>query len=298
MSDTLRQQLQQAEAAISANNFFAARSILLPLAQANPDNADVWWALARAQTDTATQRDMLKRVIQLNPYKSDAVAMLTGLDAPRATAGFDQIAPAVPVMSSAPMQTPNVSVSSNNMSGSMNNMPRATPLATSYTPTPTARSNRGRYILLGVAGTLVLGCLICVGIVASIVNNPSFQAAISMPARIPANTVDKGAIMVGSDVTDNISVLDHYSYTYKASKGEQVAFTVTRTGSPSNTSVLIGIYDTSGKRLNATDITDAATNKPLTLTQTFAADGVYTIVIGGLSSSTNYTLSVTSNAAR
>ena len=77
-----------------------------------------------------------------------------------------------------------------------------------------------------------------------------------------------------------------------------MAFTVTRTGSPSNTSVLIGIYDTSGKRLNATDITDAATNKPLTLTQTFAADGVYTIVIGGLSSSTNYTLSVTSNAAR
>ncbi len=287
-SDQLDQQLQKAEQFITTKDFFAARAILLPLAQANPDNAKIWRLLAKAQTNPETQRDMLKRALQLDPSDSEASLLLAMLDMPQSTI---------------PMQ-PATQSSAGTYGQVSPGIMSSSPGGQIVTQTPRSQ-NRVLYILLGVGGTLVCLCLACVGIIGlgvnSVVGNPTFQAAFStgfsvlnLPSQLPAKTIPQSALTAGQSVTGTAATLQYLAYTYEGTADQQITVTVTKTSGSKNTpNVLFGIYDTEGRLIKAITFTDAIqNNNQQALSVSLKADGTYTILVTGLSSSTNFTLTL------
>jgi hypothetical protein len=79
------QQLQQAFQLIKQGQRQEAAQILVPIVRAEPNNADAWWLLANAVTNTEQQRRALEKVLSLRPGDDRAqkkLAQLTGAPPP------------------------------------------------------------------------------------------------------------------------------------------------------------------------------------------------------------------------
>jgi hypothetical protein len=68
--------LQQAYRLIKDGNKTQATSILVPIVRAEPNNADAWWLLANAVSNTEQQRRSLEQVLRLRPNDEKARRML------------------------------------------------------------------------------------------------------------------------------------------------------------------------------------------------------------------------------
>src|SRR5690242_9480214 len=77
-------QLEKATAFIKIGKRGEARTILVSLLKAEPDNAAGWWLMANAVSDTEHKKRALQRVLQLRPGDQKAEAMLAKLDMPGA----------------------------------------------------------------------------------------------------------------------------------------------------------------------------------------------------------------------
>jgi hypothetical protein len=76
MSDSTQQALRQAYDLIKAKKRDEAVQILLPILQADENNANAWWLLANALTDPNDAREALENVLRLRPDHDKAAAML------------------------------------------------------------------------------------------------------------------------------------------------------------------------------------------------------------------------------
>lgn len=364
MSNLASQPLQQAYQYIKDKQYFEARAILLPIVQAEPENADAWWLLANAQTDPNASRDALNIVLKLKPENANARAMLERIDArypqPNATSvetttadstnPFDDLpdpfsvpsTPSAAASAKAPIN-PNAPASLDDLLSSMGkpgatsassstpsgtttstsgNMPVYTVPRVSNTPITTQSPARGRnrtlYILLGVATTLVCLCLACVGVfvfsAGRLVSDPTFQAAIGtglavfqLPDQLPLNAQRKGLISTDNSVDGTIQQSTYYTYTYEANESETITVKLTPHNSSSNSGALVGLYDKDGKKVAGSGLFDSIStqasskqsgqslNTLQSFTYKFKTGGNYTILVGGIGKSTDYTLSISSD---
>lgn len=79
MSDT-RQQLAKAFDLIRQDQLDAAMTLLRPITEAQPENADAWWLLANASSEPRDARRALVNVLKLNPSYPKARALLDKLN--------------------------------------------------------------------------------------------------------------------------------------------------------------------------------------------------------------------------
>ena len=79
-SSTTGDSLSKAYRLIEADELGAARAVLEPLVEAEPDNADAWWLYAHAVTDTFAARRALDQVVRLNPNYPGAAELLNQLE--------------------------------------------------------------------------------------------------------------------------------------------------------------------------------------------------------------------------
>ncbi len=184
-----------------------------------------------------------------------------------------------------------------------------------YTEKPKRGNNRVLYILLGVFGTLVCGCLACIAVtgasIGSVVNNPTFQAAIGtvgsfmqLPDQLPGTAQSNGFISAGKSVSGSIKSNGYNTYSYNATEGEKITITVSP-HSGSDSGILFGLYDKNRKKIAGTGFLDAITTQSAAKTPnpdlfrrldyTFTSGGTYTILISGIGTRTDYDLSVTSD---
>ena len=82
MADMVRSQLIQAYNWIKAGKKQQAEDLLITVLKTQPENADAWWLLANAVTDTQDQREALNEVLKLRPGDEKARKMLTRLAPP------------------------------------------------------------------------------------------------------------------------------------------------------------------------------------------------------------------------
>lgn len=78
---TANQQLQQAYEAIKAGRKEEAIDLLLPILQADDNNAQAWWLMANALRDPDDIRESLENVLRLQPGYDKAQQMLDKLNA-------------------------------------------------------------------------------------------------------------------------------------------------------------------------------------------------------------------------
>jgi hypothetical protein len=89
MSQQHRAQLQEAYQLIKSGNKQDATRLLLAVLKEDRDNADAWWLLANATTDTDKQRQALNQVLRLKPDHNAAQRLLEKVNtsAPMRSAG-------------------------------------------------------------------------------------------------------------------------------------------------------------------------------------------------------------------
>lgn len=81
MDDQVKQQLREAYALIKAKKRQEAVDILLPVLQADEENADAWWLLANCLDDPHDTREALENVLRLRPDNDKAQTMLDAINA-------------------------------------------------------------------------------------------------------------------------------------------------------------------------------------------------------------------------
>ena len=89
MSNSKSTALQNAHELIERGELEAAQEILVPLLEANADDAAVWWVYAHAVRDSSIGQAALQRVLELDPQYPGArelVQDLNQIDAPHLTA--------------------------------------------------------------------------------------------------------------------------------------------------------------------------------------------------------------------
>lgn len=79
MSDETKGALSQAFEAIEAGDLDAARGILEPILEVEPDNADAWWVYSHALTDPEQAQTALENVVRINPNYPQAAELLNTL---------------------------------------------------------------------------------------------------------------------------------------------------------------------------------------------------------------------------
>lgn len=79
-SSTTSDSLSKAYRLIEADELAAARAVLEPLVESEPNNADAWWLYAHAVTDTFAARRALDEVLRINPNYPGAVALMSQLE--------------------------------------------------------------------------------------------------------------------------------------------------------------------------------------------------------------------------
>jgi hypothetical protein len=188
--------------------------------------------------------------------------------------------------------------------------PLSSPGTPGYTPpayTPQQQKkgpNTLLMILLGAAVATVCICGACVAIaggsIASVVNNPTFQAGMGtafsimdLPDTLPSSAKEKGTIEPNDSKSGSLTtVLENDVWTYQGKSGEKLTITLDTTESGLNH---IGIYDSDGKVLQKTKLVNTSGKDQTirTLTYTLPSDGTYSILIGGVDG--RYTLEVSSD---
>ena len=80
-SSATSESLSKAYRLIEADELGAARAILEPVLEAEPENADAWWLYAHAVSDISDARRALDNVLRLNPHYPGAVELSNQLEA-------------------------------------------------------------------------------------------------------------------------------------------------------------------------------------------------------------------------
>jgi hypothetical protein len=172
-----------------------------------------------------------------------------------------------------------------------------------YAPQQKKGPNTLLMILLGAAIATVCICGACIAIaggsIASVVNNPTFQAGMGtalsimdLPDTLPSSATEKGTIEANSTDSGNLETpFSNDVWTYQGKSGEQLTIRLDSNESGLNN---IGIYDSEGKVLQKTKLVDANRQKnSSSLTYTLPSDGTYSILVGGVDG--RYTLEVSSS---
>lgn len=301
----INQPLQQAYEAIKAGRKQEAISILRPILEADPDQANAWWLMANAQQDPQAIREALENVLRLRPDNDKAQQMLAKLDAryprkPKPPAdefdfdvqddpfgGEEYVPRQRPVASAAPGQVKVVKGTSS--SGS---------------------SNKVLLILavLGVAAFVACGAcfaLPALGITIfsqQVINNPTVAAAIQemadsvtmIAAQNAANTtlgdyVSRGTIQRGQTLQGNVDTINDDGWVYNADGGEQLTIEVLARG---DLDPQLSIFRPDGTLLAQNDDINFMDDTNSRVQVTLPTSGPYVIVVNAFGPGGEYDLTV------
>jgi hypothetical protein len=325
MSDQTRQQLNQAFEYIKAGNKAQARALLKPILDIDQNNYNAWWLMAMAVETPQEMQAALQNVVRIKPDHANARDMLakvnaqlgTAAPAPASSSSEDPFSLPPNLAVESPRATPAArqpEPSLDDLFGEPASASRASttpepddffaPLPSSggrpaYTPPPPTgqqkKSNPLLYILIGlVVATACIcgGCLLLGGgSLLTVVNNPTFQAAIGTgitlvqaPDRLPSGMTSQGTLGPNNTQTKQLPPFTQHSWRYQGQGSETITVRVEaldQTGSNRTTGLYpyIGIYDSNGSLLERSEPT--GTDRIQTLTYILPSNGTYTILVGG-----------------
>jgi hypothetical protein len=166
-----QEQLQRAYNFIKVGQQREAMEILRPIVRNEPDNADAWWLVANAVTETDFKRRALENVIRLRPNHVKAQNMLDQLNASMSDDPFADLGGPVadpygdPFASSAPPPAPRRS----SMVDVDGELPRGRSVPLDRDPVvvrPARSGPNGCMVILAIIGGLALcSCIACFALV-------------------------------------------------------------------------------------------------------------------------------------
>lgn len=301
----INQQLQQVYEAIKAGRKQEAISILRPILEANPDQANAWWLMANAQQDPQAIREALENVLRLRPDNDKAQQMLAKLDA------------RYPRKPKPPADEFDFDVQDDPFGGE-EYVPRQRPAAsaapgqvTVVKGTSSSGSSNKVLLILAVIGVAAfVACGACFALPAlgitifsqQVINNPTVAAAIQemadsvtmIAAQNAANTtlgdyVSRGTIQRGQTLQGNVDTIDDDGWVYNADGGEQLTIEVLARG---DLDPQLSIFRPDGTLLAQNDDINFMDDTNSRVQVTLPTSGPYVIVVNAFGQGGEYDLTV------
>lgn len=306
MSDSTRAQLQEAYQLIKSGQNDAAIAIIRPIITIEPNNADAWWLLANASTDSTEKRRALETVLRLKPDHAQAQSKLNELRAAE-DFSFDEPATFGGLMSETEKPKRDIPTSRQEIPNTV-------------VVQPPRQGTNPLVIILAIVGLLVLlVCAACVFLpmIGLSVFGPQIEqqldemvgtlsesvtglpemfgtlGAISMPRQLDDinNLENKGSISRGESRDDTLSdSFEYHGYTFTGDTGQSITIDVAANGGSLDPQV--ALYDPNGILINFNDDISFGDNRDSRLTMTLPSSGEYTIVVSSFASDGAYTLEV------
>jgi len=293
-------QMQRAYTLIKEKRYPEARDILMPITRNEPQNADAWWLLANAQTDPNAARDALNILLRLNPDDQRGRQRLDQLNQqhpPAARSVFEDVPGAFADDSPSPLR--DFASPGPTTYGAPSGF--APPVAVQPRPQNTVLK-----VLLIACGVLVVACLACVGFgvysFQRLVSDPTFSAAINLPAALPQNVRSAGSIAIDEPKSGQLGTLENVVYSLNLKAGDRIVITLS-TAQSRNNAAWYGLYNPAGQKVAAFDLsgifsagiqragTQRSSVDPFAITYSAPENGEYKVLIRAVNN-INYTVTV------